>query len=97
MFTRSGGDHVYFAYDGKPEIRNSEGNYGLAPGADIRGEGGWVVLPCPDSGYVWHPKFNFDTVPPLPVPAWLGDKCAIRAKQCRSLAPGPAFRRMRWG
>jgi len=56
-----------------------------------------VVLPCPDSGYVWHPKFNFDTVPPLPVPAWLGDKCAIRAKQCRSLAPGPAFRRMRWG
>jgi hypothetical protein len=61
VFTRSGGEHVYFAYDGKPEIRNSEGKYGLGPGADIRGEGGWVVLPCPDSGYVWHSKFNFDT------------------------------------
>ena len=23
---------------------------------------------------LWHPKFNFDTVPPLPVKAWLGDK-----------------------
>ena len=49
MLTRSGGEHVYFAYDGKPQIRNSEGKYGLAPGADIRGDGGWVVLPCRDT------------------------------------------------
>ena len=74
VFTRSGGEHVYFAYDGTVEIRNSEGRYGLGPGADIRGEGGWAVLPCPGSGYSWHSKFNLDTIAPMPAPAWLGHK-----------------------
>jgi hypothetical protein len=58
VFTRTGGEHVWFAYDGKVEIRNSEGRYGLGPGGDIRGEGGWVVLPGPRSGYTWHSRFN---------------------------------------
>jgi hypothetical protein len=74
VFTRSAGLHCHFAYDGKPEIRNSEGIHGLGPGLDIRGEGGWVVLPCPGSGYSWHSQFNFDTVRPMPAPAWLGHK-----------------------
>jgi hypothetical protein len=74
VFTRSAGLHCHFTYDGKPEIRNSEGIHGLGPGLDIRGEGGWVVLPCPGSGYSWHSQFNFDTVTPMPAPAWLGHK-----------------------
>lgn len=74
VFTRSAGLHCHFAYDGKPEIRNSEGTHGLGPGVDIRGEGGWVVLPCPGSGYSWHSKFNFATIAPMPAPAWLGHK-----------------------
>jgi hypothetical protein len=74
VFTRSAGEHVYFAYDGEPEIRSSEGIHGLGPGLDIRGEGGWVVLPCPGSSYSWHSQFNFDTIVPMPAPAWLGHK-----------------------
>jgi hypothetical protein len=90
VFTRSSGEHVYFAYDGKPEIRNSEGKYGLGPGADIRGEGGWVVLPCPGSGYAWHSKFNLDTVAPIPAPAWLGHK---QPKQHKAAAMGGRYQR----
>jgi hypothetical protein len=74
VFTRSAGEHVYFAYDGKVEIRNSEGQYGLGPGGDIRGEGGWAVLPCAGSGYAWHSQFNLETVAPMPAPAWLAHK-----------------------
>jgi hypothetical protein len=83
VFTRSSGEHVWFRYDGKPEIRNSEGRYGIGPGADIRGEGGWAVLPGAGSGYDWHSKFNLDTVTPLPVPSWLGHK---QAKPHKTLA-----------
>jgi hypothetical protein len=76
VFTRSSGEHVWFRYDGTIEIRNSEGRYGIGPGGDMRGEGGWVVLPGPASGYTWHSKFNLDTVPLMPVPRWLGHKQA---------------------
>ena len=71
--TRSGGVHVYFACIAI-EIRNSEGEHGLGVGLDVRGEGGFVIIPSPNSGYRWDPECNFDTVPLMPAPVWLGYK-----------------------
>jgi hypothetical protein len=41
--TGGGGIHVFFRYPGTTEIRNSAGL--LGPGLDVRGEGGYVVVP----------------------------------------------------
>jgi Bifunctional DNA primase/polymerase, N-terminal len=41
--TGGGGIHVYFRYPSETEIRNSAGL--LGPGLDVRGEGGYVVVP----------------------------------------------------
>jgi hypothetical protein len=71
--TAGGGLHVYFVTIGI-EIRNSIGQHGLGPGLDVRGEGGYVILPSPGSGYTWDPVWNFDTVAPLPAPGWLGHR-----------------------
>jgi hypothetical protein len=72
--TRSGGVHIWFAYDGNPEIRNSAGASGLGRALDIRGEGGWVVLPGGNSGYTWDPHHDLENTELRPVPAWLGHK-----------------------
>ena len=34
----------------------------LGPGLDVRGDGGYVILPSSGSGYTWDPLLNFDTV-----------------------------------
>jgi hypothetical protein len=81
--TRSGGLHVYFGWDGL-EIRNSAGKHGLGPGVDVRGEGGFVIVPSPGSGYSWDPHCNFDTVALMSAPAWLGH----RAKHARQQQDG---------
>jgi putative DNA primase/helicase len=73
VHTASGGLHAYFATI-DIEIRNSVGRGGLGPGLDVRGEGGYVIVPSPGSGYSWDPRHNFDTVAPLPAPAWLGHR-----------------------
>ena len=54
--TPSGGRHLYFRWQAnKPEIRNSTSR--LAPGIDVRGEGGSVVMPpsvlADGRGYQW--------------------------------------------
>jgi Bifunctional DNA primase/polymerase, N-terminal len=41
--TGGGGFHLFFRYPGITEIRNSAGL--LGPGLDVRGEGGYVVVP----------------------------------------------------
>lgn len=41
--TGSGGTHYLYRYPDGPEIRNSAGK--LAPGLDVRGEGGYVIVP----------------------------------------------------
>ena len=64
----SGGLHVN--YDaGDRELRSSVGQIG--PGLDVRGEGGYVILPSPGSGYWWDPLWNFETVVPVAAPDWL--------------------------
>jgi hypothetical protein len=66
--TASGGLHVYFDA-GDRELRNSAGLIG--PGLDIRGNGGYVILPSEESGYYWDPVWNFDTVTLSAAPDWL--------------------------
>jgi hypothetical protein len=66
--TTSGGLHVYFA-NPERELRNSAGL--LGPGLDVRGAGGFVIVPSPGSGYEWDPVCNFTTTPPAPAPEWL--------------------------
>jgi hypothetical protein len=78
--TASGGLHVYFDAGGR-ELRNSEGLIG--PGLDVRGDGGYVIVPSPGSGYEWDPIYGPDT-PLAPAPDWLWPQ-----KPSRPLSFGP--------
>jgi hypothetical protein len=66
--TASGGVHAYFDAGGR-ELRCSAGL--LGPGLDVRGDGGYVILPSPGNGYTWDPIYNFNTIAMAPAPAWL--------------------------
>jgi hypothetical protein len=66
--TASGGLHVYLDA-GSRELHNSAGRIG--PGLDVRGDGGYVIVPSPGSGYYWDPQWNFETVAPAVAPDWL--------------------------
>jgi hypothetical protein len=72
VHTASGGLHIYFD-PGQRAIRNTAGKRGrgIGPGLDIRGDGGYVIVPVPGSGYRWDPFANFDTLPLAPAPDWL--------------------------
>jgi hypothetical protein len=63
--TGGGGTHHFFGYPAEKEVRNSAGR--LGPGLDVRGEGGYVVVPPSrtQSAYRWLEK-----VPPAD-PTWL--------------------------
>lgn len=52
--TPSGGCHLYFAVPEQP-IRNTQGaqGNGIGRGLDWRGQGGYVILPAPGTGYEW--------------------------------------------
>jgi hypothetical protein len=69
--TGGGGHHHYFRHPGGP-VRNRAG---LAPGLDLRADGGYVVAPPslhPSGGhYVWRAGLEPDQVAPAPAPAWL--------------------------
>ena len=66
--TASGGVHVYFRCPEK-DIRNSASRIG--PGLDVRGTGGYVIIPTKGSGYSWDELWNLDTVEPASAPDWL--------------------------
>jgi hypothetical protein len=67
VHTASGGLHVHFDA-GDRELRNSAGLIG--PGLDVRGDGGYVIVPSDGSGYEWDPIHGIDT-PLAPAPTWL--------------------------
>jgi hypothetical protein len=71
--TAGGGLHVYFQPPERPTIRNTTGGRGrgIGPGLDWRGEGGYVIVPSPGSGYCWDPHSNLDTTALACVPAAL--------------------------
>jgi putative DNA primase/helicase len=74
--TGGGGRHILFAIPAAP-VRNA---VGIAPGIDVRGDGGYIVV-APSrhvSGgrYEWHPDFNFATTVVAPAPQWLLDLVA---------------------
>jgi hypothetical protein len=68
VHTPSGGLHAYFDA-GDRELRNSAGLIG--PGLDVRGDGGYIILPSSGSGYHWNLLWNFKTTAPPPAPEWL--------------------------
>jgi putative DNA primase/helicase len=68
VHTPRGGVHYYFDPCGR-RIDSSAGKIGK--GLDVRGEGGYVCLPSPGSGYTWDPHKNFKTTPLTPAPEWL--------------------------
>jgi hypothetical protein len=63
--TGGGGVHVFFRYPAEEGVRNSAGR--LGPGLDVRGEGGYVIVPPSrtQSAYEW-----LDRTPPAD-PTWL--------------------------
>jgi hypothetical protein len=63
--TGGGGIHVFFRYPRGTEIRNSAGL--LGPGLDVRGEGGYVIVPPSrtQSSYQWVDRS------PLAEASWL--------------------------
>jgi len=70
--TASGGLHLYFALP-VGGLRNTGGGRGrgIGPGLDWRGDGGYVIVPSPGSGYRWDPHCNFKIAALAKVPAVL--------------------------
>src|SRR5581483_1415196 len=71
VLTGGGGEHIYFKHPGR-EVRNSAGRLGA--GLDVRGDGGYLVVPpsIHDSGrvYKWIRPLERGIADP---PAWLLD------------------------
>jgi putative DNA primase/helicase len=91
--TGGGGRHFFFALAEGQVIRNSAGK--LGPGLDVRGEGGYVVLPPSihpemQKPYAWACKAK-----PVQAPAWLTETLSARASVSgsHSDAPVPAGQR----
>ena len=79
--TGGGGRHFFFALGAGQVIRNSAGK--LGPGLDVRGEGGYVVLPPSihpemQKPYTWARKAK-----PVQAPAWLMQVLSARASMSR--------------
>jgi hypothetical protein len=73
--TRSGGLHLLFRIPEGVEIRNSAGR--IAPGVDVRGEGGYVIFP-PSPGYQIA-----DPTGPAEMPLWLIRACCKPEPEAR--------------
>ena len=81
--TPSGGRHLYFRYVPERPIPCSTSRVGQH--LDVRGDGGYVVVPpsrLPDGrGYEWELSSHPDDVPLAPVPEWLMELAGTRATQ----------------
>lgn len=76
--------HAYFNR-GEREFRNSAGK--LGPGLDVRGDGGYVILPAPGSGYSWDAHWNPETSTLAPAPGWLIPPVPERPAATRPVEP----------
>lgn len=78
--TRTGGEHLLFRHPGVL-IRNSAGQ--LAPGVDVRGDGGYVIVP-PSAGYE-----IIDGSMPAEMPVWLVAQLLARHEPPPQAVPAP--------
>jgi Bifunctional DNA primase/polymerase, N-terminal/Primase C terminal 1 (PriCT-1) len=89
--TGSGGRHLYFAHPGAP-VHNRAG---LAPGIDLRGDGGYIVAPpsMHPSGrpYAWAPGRSPQDISLAPLPRWLLGRMTASPRLGRTL---PEWRRL---
>lgn len=98
--TGSGGRHILFHYPDF-QVRNSAST--IAPGLDIRGDGGYIVAPrslhVSGRRYEWEASSRPDEVELAPAPPWLLDLLrkqsrsegqAVPASEWRELAKGVA-------
>ncbi len=67
--TGGGGQHPYFLWPEGTDVRNSAGK--IAPGLDIRGQGGYVVAPPSLHASGARYEINESAIPPVPAPEWL--------------------------
>jgi putative DNA primase/helicase len=85
------GRHIFFAHPGG-SIRNPR----LAPGLDLKGDGGYIVAPpsvhASGNPYVWELASHPDDVALAPLPAWLQQ---LAAKASTKATAGPASERIR--
>jgi hypothetical protein len=84
--TGSGGEQYFFANPGELEIRNSAG--ALGPNLDVRGNGGYVVLPpsfhASGRKYKWlDTQHTMRALGPVDAPAWLIEGAAKPASSKR--------------
>ncbi|MGL5964517.1 MAG: VapE domain-containing protein [Fusobacteriaceae bacterium] len=87
--TGSGGRHIYVSVGEGVTVRNSAGT--LAPGVDIRGEGGYVVaapsVHTSGRSYTWEASSRPDEVEVAPMPpAWL--EAIVKRPKLRVIAGG---------
>lgn len=76
--TGGGGRHLFFRARGHETVRNSAGR--LGPGLDVRGEGGYVVLP--PSSHSLGNRYQWATETDLvPLPEWIADLAKKSATQ----------------
>jgi len=82
--TGGGGRHVYFAHPGA-DLRNRTG---LAPGIDLRADGGMVVAPpsrhASGRRYAWKASHRPDDTVLAPMPGWL-------LQLARNAVPGQGY------
>ncbi len=71
--TGSGGTHLIYAMPAERKFTNATGN--MPPGIDVRGQGGYIVLPPsihPNGRqYQWEGGYGPHEIDPLPLPAGL--------------------------
>ncbi len=67
--TGGGGQHLYFLWPKGADVRNSQSR--IAPGLDIRGNGGYVVAPPSVHASGARYEINESAIPPVLCPGWL--------------------------
>jgi hypothetical protein len=89
--TGGGGQHLYFRWPEGADVRNSQSK--IAPGLDIRGQGGYVVAPPSLHASGQRYEVNESAIPPAPCPEWLLSliRCppAAQAQQSAPAAGAP--------
>ena len=67
--TGGGGQHIYFLWPEGAEVGNSQSK--IAPGLDVRGQGGYVVAPPSLHASGQRYEINESAILPAPCPEWL--------------------------